>query len=60
MASRQPTRVGWRLASRQPNLGQEGSKDKARDDTLGQEGPKDRIEMASRQATWAKKAPRID
>ena len=27
---------------------------------MGKEGPKDRLEMASREPTWAKKVPRID
>ena len=27
---------------------------------LGKEGPKDRLEMVSREPTWAKKVPRID
>ena len=27
---------------------------------LGKEGPKDRLEMVSREPTWAKKAARID
>ena len=28
--------------------------------SLGKEGPKDRLEMVSREPTWAKKVPRID
>ena len=27
---------------------------------MGKEGPKDRLEMVSREPTWAKKVPRID
>ena len=27
---------------------------------MGQEGAKDRLDMVSRQPTWAKKVPRID
>ena len=27
---------------------------------FGKEGPKDRLEMVSREPTWAKKVPRID
>ena len=27
---------------------------------LGKEGPKDRLEMVSREPTWAKEVPRID
>ena len=35
------------------NLGKEGP-------NLGKEGPKGRLEMVSREPTWAKKVPRID
>ena len=27
---------------------------------FGKEGPRDRVEMVSREPTWAKKVPRID
>ena len=45
-------------------MGTEGPKDKTRDGfkraNLGKEGPKDRLEMVSREPTWAKKVPTID
>ena len=31
-----------------------------RPEMVGTEGPKDRLEMVSREPTWAKKVPRID
>ena len=32
----------------------------SREPTLGKEGPKDRLEMVSREPTWAKKMDRLE
>ena len=52
------------MSFKRANLGKEGPKDKTRDGfkraNLSKEGPKNRVEMVSREPTWAKKVPRID
>ena len=69
MVSREPT---WakkvpRLDKRwfqESQLGQRRFEGLTRDGfkraNFGKEGPKDRLEMVSREPTWAKKVPRID
>ena len=44
-------------------MGQQGPKERPdgfKRANLGQEGTKDRLDMVSREPTWAKKVPRID
>ena len=69
MVSREPT---WAKKVRkidqrwfqESQLGQRRSQGYSRDGfksaNLGKEGPKDRLEMVSKEPTWAKKVPRID
>ena len=70
MVSREPTWAKkapqldqrWLLRER---LGQRRSQGETRDGfkrspNLSKEGPKNRVEMVSREPTWAKKVPRID
>ena len=59
------------MVSREPSLGKESPKDKTRyglkranlgkeGPNFGKAGPKDRLEMVSREPTWAKKVPSIN